>query len=76
MTTNTITVKVAVLGQAVKELFLAAGTTLDDALRTAGVTIPSGHELRVNSAPASRSTVLTNGAIVTIVPAQIKGGRR
>jgi hypothetical protein len=72
---NTVTVKVAVLGQSTKELFLAEGATVESALAAAEVAVPANHELRVGPTVANRTQVLTDGAIITIVPANIKGGR-
>jgi sulfur carrier protein ThiS len=65
------TVKVAKLGAAVKEVFLAEGSDVKDALEAAGMDA-AGFQTRVNG--AAFDGVLKNGDTITLVPA-IKGGK-
>jgi hypothetical protein len=65
-------VKIAKLGSKVVELYVEDGTTLAQALEVAEMSA-EGFEPRVNGAIARETTVLTDGAIITMVP-KIKGG--
>jgi len=65
-------VKVARLGDQVKEFFVEEGETVGSLLDEVGID-PEGWDLRVNGVPASRETPLEDGDIVTLVP-PIKGG--
>lgn len=68
-----ITVKVAKLGEVVKEVLLPAGATVEDAIEAADVD-SDGFDLRVNGVRAVENTELSGGAMITLVPA-VKGGR-
>jgi len=65
-------VKVARLGDQVKEFFVEEGQTVGSLLDEVGID-PEGWDLRVNGVPSSRETPLEDGDIVTLVP-PIKGG--
>jgi sulfur carrier protein ThiS len=65
------TVKVAKLGAAVKEVFLAEGSDIEDALEAAGMDA-TGFQTRVNGAAPTGE--LKSGDTITLVPA-IKGGK-
>ncbi len=69
---NEIFIKVAKLGEKVKEFFLEEGKTVQDALDLAGFR-GRGFDLRVNNAQAKPTDVLVDGDIVTLIP-KIKGG--
>ena len=64
-------VKVAQLGQAVKEVYVEG--TVGDALSAAGVTVPPGHGVRVSGRTAELSSAIKDGDIITLVPS-VKGG--
>lgn len=64
-------VKVAQLGSRVVEVSLE-DATVHSALKTSGI-VADGMEVRVNGEPASMDTLLSEGDIVTLVPA-VKGG--
>jgi hypothetical protein len=69
-----IFVKVAKLGSATKEFFIEnGGTAVADALKLAGYA-SEGYDLRVNGSPATLTTVLRDGALITVVP-KLKAGR-
>ena len=67
-------VKVARLGNAVQELALSEGATVNDALVAADLAVEN-EDIRVNNTSSSTSAVLHNGDIVTLVP-KVKGGQR
>lgn len=67
-------VKIARLGTAVQELALTDGAKVSDALESADLAVEN-EDIRVNNSAASENTVLTDGAIVTLVP-KVKGGQR
>lgn len=66
-------VKVARLGEQVKEVDLGSGGTVEQAISGAGSN-PQGTQVRVNGEAAEMSATLRDGDVVTLVP-QIKGGR-
>lgn len=68
-----ITVKVAKLGEVVKEVLLPVGANLEDALEAADVD-SDGFDVRVNGSKEDLDYSLGNGAMITLVPA-VKGGR-
>lgn len=65
-------IKVAKLGEKVKEFFLEEGKTVQDVLELAGFRT-RGFDLRINGNPAKLTDVLADGDIVTLIP-KIKGG--
>jgi sulfur carrier protein ThiS len=69
---NGVFCKVAKLGQEVKEVSLATGATVRDALAAAGMA-QGQDELKVNGNPVTLDTPVQNGTIIVMVP-PIKGG--
>lgn len=67
-------VKVAPLGECVKEVAIHAGETVQKALEIAGIQL-NGRAITVNDVEASMSTAITqDGSIIALV-AKMKGGR-
>jgi sulfur carrier protein ThiS len=66
-------IKVAKLGSAVKEVALDTGSNIGAALAAAEVDA-GGFEVRLNGNPATTTTPVRSGDIVTLIP-QIKGGK-
>jgi putative ubiquitin-RnfH superfamily antitoxin RatB of RatAB toxin-antitoxin module len=69
-----ITVKVARLGNAVQEVALSSGATVQNALDAADLMVEN-EEIRVNSSTAGVNDEVRNGDIVTLVP-KVKGGQK
>ena len=69
-----ITVKVARLGNAVVEVALGVGSSVQDALDAAELYL-DGEDVRINSRSASLTDEVANGDIVTLVP-KVKGGQK
>ena len=65
-------VKIARLGDQVKEVFIEDGATVGSVLDEFDVDA-EGWDLRVNGNPSSRETSLEDGDVITLVP-PIKGG--
>jgi len=61
-----ISVKVAQIGSAIKEVILNDGATVQDALNAAELTVPEGYGVKVDSVDADTNTVLSNDARVVI----------
>ena len=61
-----ITVKVAKLPGAVKEVVLNDGATVEDALSNAGIAIESGESVKVNGSERDTSASVANNDIVVI----------
>jgi sulfur carrier protein ThiS len=71
--TDYIMVKVASLGKSVLEVTIPVGSTVDAALKAAGVNPSATQDLRRNNEVLRLSDVVKNGDILTLVPA-IRGG--
>jgi molybdopterin converting factor small subunit len=67
-------IKVARLGNAVTEVALTSGSTVESALTAADLAVDN-EEIRVNNSSASLSQTLRDGDIVTLVP-KVKGGQK
>ncbi len=68
-------VKVAKLGDIVREVMLGDRASVEDALNASKITIGSEDEdIRLNNSVVSLSHSISDGDIITIIP-QIKGGR-
>jgi len=67
-------IKVARLGTQVRELALDAGSSVQNALDAADLTL-GNEDIRVNQGNASVDVVLSEGDIVTLVP-KVKGGQK
>lgn len=65
-------VRIAKLGEAVKDISVAENATVGEALTLAGYDA-TGYDLRINNLTASLEITLRNGDVVTLVPA-IRGG--
>jgi len=65
-------VKVAPMGQEVKEYSLGEGAQVQNALDAADCET-SGRDIRVNSEPASLTTILRDGDVITLVN-KVQGG--
>lgn len=67
-------IKIAPLGERVTEVSIASGTTVEEALRIAGVSL-NGRSITVNDSDATLTTQLTaDGTIVALI-SKMKGGR-
>lgn len=66
-------VKVAKLNSGVQEFYMDNGQTVGDAIQHAGHGELSGYEVRLNGVKTSRSTELSDGDIITLVP-KVKAG--
>lgn len=73
MASEGVTVKVAKLGSAVKELFLSAGSSVRDAIAQSGFTA-SGLETKRNGRVVEAGDSVRDGDFLTLVPKTIKGG--
>jgi len=65
-------IKVAQMGGEVHEYSLGAGATVSDALEAADIEVDS-QTVHVNAAPASMTTVLSDGDVVTLT-SKVEGG--
>ncbi len=61
-----ISVKVALIGSAIKEILLEDGATVQDALTGTNTTIPDGFDVKVDGNDATTTTMLNNDARVVI----------
>ena len=69
-----VLVKVAPMGEVVTEVNLEAGSTVGQALETAGVDV-NGRAITVNNAPATEQTVVSENAVISLAN-KMKGGVR
>ena len=67
-----VMVKVAPIGEVVTEVNAEVGSTVAQVLSIAGVDV-NGRSITVNNVPATESTVITEGAIVSLAN-KMKGG--
>ena len=68
---QTIMVRVARLGDSVREIEVAEGATLQEVL--ASLAIPTGADVRLNGKSAQAHDILHMGDLITVVP-RIRGG--
>ena len=66
-------IKVLCLGRSAKEVELHDGATVEDAIKAAGFPTESTYTRHVNGAPVMDSDLMTENAVLTLVP-QVKGG--
>jgi hypothetical protein len=67
-----ITIKIGKLPGRIVEISLNGGRTVADAIEAAEIGDVAGYEVRANGAPATMTTVLSNGATVLLLK-KIKG---
>ena len=67
-------VKVAKLGDVVKEVALSEGATVQTALEAAGYNVEEGYTVTLNGETTSTDTTLKGGDIIILTP-KIEGGR-
>lgn len=65
--------KVLCLGRSAKEITLADGATVEQAIAEAGFPKDSSYTRHLNGSPCFDSDVVVDGAVLTLVP-QVKGG--
>ena len=68
----TITVRVIILGQAIRWIDLPSVTTLGVALELAGVDV-AGKDVHINGRPAALDMTLAHHDVVTAIP-RVRGG--
>lgn len=68
-----ISVKIVPLGEAVKEVGITSGTTIEEALRIAGITL-NGRAITLNDADARVTTPITEDDSVVALSTKMKGG--
>jgi sulfur carrier protein ThiS len=65
--------KVLTLGRAAREVEVADGATVADAITAAGAPKDSAYTRHLNGSPCFDSDVIVEGCVITLVP-QVKGG--
>ncbi|MBI5060550.1 hypothetical protein HZB60_12320 [candidate division KSB1 bacterium] len=68
-------IKVLCLGRSAKEIEVSPETTVEQAIQQSGFPKDSSYTRHVNGSPAFDSDILSEGAVLTLVP-QVKGGCR
>ena len=66
-------IKVLTLGRAAREVEVADGSTVSDAITAAGAPKDATYTRHLNGVPCFDSDVVVEGAVLTLVP-QVKGG--
>jgi len=66
-------VKVLCLGRIAREVDVADGTTVEQAISEAGFPKDTSYHRHINGHPSFDSDVLQNGDVLTLAP-QVKGG--
>ncbi|HSI21058.1 MAG TPA: MoaD/ThiS family protein [Verrucomicrobiae bacterium] len=69
---KTITIKIGKVPGQIKSIALPAGSTVADALKSAQLQNAEGFQLRVNTTPVGKDTVLEDGQTVLLLT-KVKG---